>query len=67
MHSYLITNVKSELRYLNDNTTPEDLNETFNQIALAIDDLFDDNNFFYFFSVLFLVCLFISYLFLFFF
>ncbi len=46
MHSYLIVNAKSELRFLNDELTTEALDETFNEIALAInngDDLFDDN------------------------
>ena len=45
MHSYLITNAKSELRFLDDNVTSEELDETFNQIALAMNngnDLFDD-------------------------
>lgn len=47
MHSYLITNAKSELKFLDDKITSEDLNETLNQIALAIEngvDLFDDDN-----------------------
>jgi hypothetical protein len=47
MHSYLVTNAKSELKFLDDNVTSEELNETFNQIALAMnsgDDLFDDDD-----------------------
>ena len=46
MHSYLTVNAKSELKFLNDELTTEALDETFNEIALAInngDDLFDDN------------------------
>jgi hypothetical protein len=49
MHSYLVTNAKTELKFLNEGITSEELNETFNKIALAIDngdDLFneDDSN-----------------------
>ena len=47
MHSYLITNAKSELRFLDDKITSEDLDITFNQMALAMNngnDLFDDND-----------------------
>ena len=47
MHSYLIMNAKSELKYLSDDITSEELDETLNQIALSINngiDLFDDNN-----------------------
>jgi len=47
MHSYLIINAKSELRFLDDKITSEDLNVTFNQMALAMNngnDLFDDND-----------------------
>ena len=47
MHSYLITNAKSELRFLDDKITSEDLDVTFNQMALAMNngnDLFDDND-----------------------
>ncbi|RIA93405.1 hypothetical protein C1645_819376 [Glomus cerebriforme] len=47
MHSYLITNAKSELKFLDNKITSEELNKTLNQIALAIEngvDLFDDNN-----------------------
>lgn len=47
MHSYLVTNAKSELKFLDDNVTSEELDETFDQIALAMNsgsDLFDDND-----------------------
>ena len=47
MHSYLVTNAKSELKFLDDNVTLEELNETFDQIALSMDsggDLFDDDD-----------------------
>jgi hypothetical protein len=47
MHSYLITNAKSELRFLDDKITSEELNETFNQIASSIsngNELFDGDN-----------------------
>src|SRR3954451_6617172 len=47
MHSYLITNAKSELRFLDDKITSEDLDVTFNQMALAMNngnDLFDNND-----------------------
>ena len=47
MHSYLIINAKSELRFLDDKITSEDLDVTFNQMALAMNngnDLFDDND-----------------------
>ncbi len=47
MHSYLIMNAKSELKYLSDDITSEELDETLNQIALSINngiDLFDNNN-----------------------
>jgi hypothetical protein len=47
MHSYLVTNAKSELRFLDDKITSEELNETFNQIALSMsngNELFDNNN-----------------------
>ena len=46
MHSYLIMNAKSELKFLDDKITPEELDETLNQITLAINDgidLFDNN------------------------
>ena len=45
MHSYLVINAKSELKYLNDEITTDELDETFNQIALSMmngSDLFDD-------------------------
>ncbi|RIA79551.1 hypothetical protein C1645_845563 [Glomus cerebriforme] len=47
MHSYFVTNVKFELKFLDDKITSEKLNETLNQIALAIENevnLFDNNN-----------------------
>ena len=46
MHSYLIMNAKSELKFLDDKITPEELDETLNQITLAINDgidLFDND------------------------
>jgi|SRR5277367_2563249 len=48
MHSYLVTNAKTELRFLNNGITMEELDETFNQIAIAMNnnvDLFDNNEF----------------------
>lgn len=47
MHSYLVTNAKSELKFLDDNVTLEELDETFDQIALSMNsgsDLFDDDD-----------------------
>jgi hypothetical protein len=47
MHSYLIMNAKSELKFISDEITLEELDETLNQIALSINngiDLFDDND-----------------------
>ena len=47
IHSYLIMNAKTELKYLNEEITSEELEETFNQIASSIinkDDIFEDNN-----------------------
>jgi hypothetical protein len=47
MHSYLIMNAKSELRFVSNETTLEELDETLNQVALSINngiDLFDDND-----------------------
>lgn len=47
IHSYLVINAKSELKYLNEEITSEDLDETFNQIALSMasgSDLFDSND-----------------------
>ncbi|GES88195.1 ribonuclease H-like domain-containing protein [Rhizophagus clarus] len=47
MHSYLIMNAKSELKYINDEITLEKLDQTLNQVALSINngiDLFDDEN-----------------------
>ena len=46
MHSYLIMNAKSELKFLDVKITPEELDETLNQITLAINDgidLFDND------------------------
>ena len=46
MHSYLIMNAKFELKFLDDKITPEELDETLNQITLAINDgidLFDND------------------------
>jgi len=46
MHSYLVTNAKSELKFLNENISLETLDETFDQIASAMangSDLFEDN------------------------
>ena len=48
MHSYLVTNAKTELKFLEDKISVEEHNETFNQIAISMDnnnDLFDDNEF----------------------
>src|SRR5579859_6079505 len=47
MHSYLIMNAKSELKFISNETTLEELDETLNQIALSINNginLFDDND-----------------------
>ncbi|GES87803.1 ribonuclease H-like domain-containing protein [Rhizophagus clarus] len=47
MHSYLIMIAKSELKYINDEITLEELDQTLNQVALSINngiDLFDDEN-----------------------
>ena len=47
IHSYLVTNAKTELRYLNEEISVEELDETFNQIALSMangNDLFEDND-----------------------
>src|SRR2546430_8919924 len=46
MHSYLVTNAKTELRFLNDGITIEELDKTFNQVAIAMNsngDLFNDD------------------------
>jgi len=46
MHSYLVINAKSELKYLNEEITLDELDETFNQIVLSMEngsDLFDDD------------------------
>lgn len=47
VHSYLIMNAKTELKFLNDEITSEELDETLNQIVSSINngvDLFDDND-----------------------
>ena len=47
IHSYLIMNAKTELKYLNEEITSEELEETFNQIVFSIinkDDIFEDND-----------------------
>ncbi|GES85109.1 hypothetical protein GLOIN_2v1821413 [Rhizophagus clarus] len=47
MHSYLIMNTKSKLKFINDEMTLEEFDETLNQVALSINnriDLFDDDN-----------------------
>jgi hypothetical protein len=47
MHSYLIINAKSELKFISNETTLEELDETLNQVALSINngiDLFDEND-----------------------
>jgi hypothetical protein len=47
MHSYLIMNAKSELKFISNETTLEKLDETLNQVALSINngiDLFDEND-----------------------
>ena len=46
MHSYLVTNAKTELRFLNNEITMEELDETFNQVAIAMsnnNNLFDND------------------------
>jgi hypothetical protein len=46
MHSYLVTNAKSELKFISDEITLEELDETLHQVASSINngvDLFDDN------------------------
>lgn len=47
MHSYLVMNAKSELKFLVNNITSEEIDETLNQISLSINngtELFDENN-----------------------
>ncbi|CAB5380246.1 unnamed protein product [Rhizophagus irregularis] len=47
IHSYLVMNTRSELKFLDSNITSEEINETLNQISLSINngtDLFDENN-----------------------
>ena len=47
IHSYLVMNAKSELKFLNEEITLEELDETFNQIAFSIiseNDLFENND-----------------------
>ena len=46
MHLYFVTNAKTELRFLNDKITIEELDETFNQVTTAMNsngDLFNDD------------------------
>ncbi|CAB5365235.1 unnamed protein product [Rhizophagus irregularis] len=47
VHSYLLMNAKSELKFLDDEITSEELDETLNQIVSSINngvDLFDDDS-----------------------
>ena len=47
IHSYLIMNAKTELKYVNEEITSEELEKTFNQIAFSImneDNIFEDND-----------------------
>ena len=47
IHSYLVMNAKTELKFLNEEITLEELDETFNQIASSMineNDIFEDNN-----------------------
>ncbi len=47
IHSYLVMNAKSELKFLNEEITLEELDKTFNQIAFSIiseNDLFENND-----------------------
>lgn len=47
MHSYLIMNAKSKLKFISNEITLEEIDETLNQVALSINngvDLFDDND-----------------------
>jgi hypothetical protein len=47
MHSYLIMNAKSELKFINDEITLKELDEVLNEVASSINngiDLFDDND-----------------------
>jgi hypothetical protein len=47
MHSYLIMNAKSELKFISNEITLKEIDETLNQVALSINngvDLFDDND-----------------------
>src|SRR5437764_13617198 len=47
VHSYLLMNAKSELKFLDDEITSEELDETLNQIVSSINngvDLFDDSD-----------------------
>src|SRR6266540_6835123 len=46
IYSYLVINAKSELKFLNEEITLKELDETFNQIAFLIiseNDLFENN------------------------
>jgi hypothetical protein len=48
MHSYLVTNAKTELKFIDNEITMEELDETFNQVAIAMNnnsDLFDNDEF----------------------
>ena len=47
MHSYLVMNARSELKFVDEKITSEELDETFNKIALSIEngvDLFDNDD-----------------------
>src|SRR6266498_70990 len=47
IYSYLVINAKSELKFLNEEITLKELDETFNQIAFLIiseNDLFENND-----------------------
>ena len=48
MHSYLVTNAKTELRFSSNGVSMEELDETFNQVAIAMNNnsnLFDNDEF----------------------
>lgn len=47
IHSYLVMNAKSELKFLNEEITSEELDNTFNQIAFSMineNDIFENND-----------------------
>src|SRR6266542_3840561 len=47
IHSYLVMNAKSELKFLNEEITLQELDKTFNQSAFSIiseNDLFENND-----------------------